>query len=344
MSYLVAYRLAFKSPLHVSSTRTDYGHSESAQHSDTLYAAIIAAAHTLVEKPKGLLDADGGLNGITLSSLYPYSSSQSGYQYFLPIPFGCIEPDDLDIQKQLKKVKYADLYYFQRIQKKGVIPVGKQSIKDGFLCAAKGVNSKFIHRKVFPRVRVPRTGHTSDTSIYYIERIFFSKGTGLFLLALVEDKAAEYRLKGLLDFLGDEGIGTDTNVGHGFFEVERAVASVNGKPFDWNSLLEPQANYHTNLSLFLPENQEQLNAALDPYSRYQIIKRGGWITAPNYLSYRKSSIHMFQEGSLFKGTFPTAGKTVNLQPQPETLPENKSIDIPIYRSGRSLFLPINLNA
>jgi CRISPR/Cas system CSM-associated protein Csm4 (group 5 of RAMP superfamily) len=87
---------------------------------------------------------------------------------------------------------------------------------------------------------------------------------------------------------------------------------------------------------------------IDDDSRFELIRRGGWITTQPYMTYRKKSIQMFREGSVFslpktravvENSF-KAGKTVDLRPE---LPEGmKQVEHPVWRVGKSIFIPVNL--
>ena len=340
MGELVAFRLNFSSPLHLGSTRSDYDTSETIQHSDTLYAAITQAwcSLGLEAKLNVLLMENGAFKGVTLSSLYPYYKKEEGYLYFFPIPLDTVGPavSDTALRKKIKKTQFVDAANFRRIQAAGELNVNTDAIKGSFITLDEEFDQRFLSRQVFPRARVPRSGITKDTEIYYIERLFFKKGSGLYVLALVEEESQICHLQAMLEFLGEEGIGTDRHVGHGLFTVERVAE------MGWAPELELQANYRTNLSLFLPEDRTQLQSFLDKAARYKMIKRGGWITTASYLTYRKNSVHMFQEGGLFRCGLVYAGATVNLQPQ--QLPMGHQVNSPVYRSGKSLFVPVNLNA
>lgn len=340
MGKLVAFRLNFKSPLHLGSTRSDYDTSETIQHSDTLYAAITQAwcALGLEEKLKALLEEDGAFRGMTLSSLFPYYKQQEGHLYFLPIPLDTIGTAFVDnsLRKKIKKARFVDSKSFRRIQAQGELLVDTEAIHGQFITAETDFDENFLSKQVFPRARVPRSGITKDTEIYYIERLFFTEGSGLYVLALLEKEHQYGNLLSMLKFLGDEGIGTDRHVGHGLFSVEEV------EDMSWVPKMDSIGNYRTNLSLFLPENVTQLEDFLDQASRYKMIKRGGWITTASYLTYRKNSVHMFQEGGIFRCPQDQAGATVNLQPQ--GLPAGHQVNTPVYRSGKSLFVPIHLNS
>ena len=342
MARLIGFKLEFDSPLHIGTVRADYDTSATYQHSDTLYAALVAAWCSLGLEDKLGEMWDTEINGqprdFTLSSLFPFCHTDQRDFYFLPVPLGTVDVADKGFSKKLKKAEYLDLDYFMRIQKYGKLEVPVESIHGSYLTAESTFHGyeNFIDRKVYPRARVPRSGQSNETEIYYLERIFFRKGSGLFGLALVENDLVKERLLKLLAFLGDEGIGTDRRVGHGFFKVTEI------KDVNWDELLQVNADYRTNLSLFLPESQAQLRAMLGTESRYKLIKRGGWITNDGYLTYRKKSVHMFMEGGLFATADAVAGHSVDLRPT--GLPPGKSVDTPIYRTGKSLFLPINLNS
>lgn len=337
MSILTAFRLNFKSPLHLGSVRADYDTSDTIQHSDTLYAAIVQAWCSLGLEGQlaELIDDTGQPKGLTLSSLFPYHKKDNNFTYFFPVPLGTVDSAEGSLRKKIKKAKFIDSTHFKRIQERGKVWVLEEAMQGDFITAEKDFEKGFLSKQVFPRARVPRSGITSDTEIYYLERIFFKEDCGLYCLAHFEDMQQKDRILAMLKFLGDEGIGTDRHVGHGLFEVEEV------EDMSWAPSLTVESDYGINLSLYLPEDQKQLKAFVDDRSRYKMIKRGGWITTASYLTYRKQSVHMFKEGGLFYCNTTSAGKTVDLRPR--NLPIGKNVQIPIYRSGKSLFVPINLD-
>ncbi|MCB0630728.1 MAG: type III-A CRISPR-associated RAMP protein Csm4 [Saprospiraceae bacterium] len=334
MASLTAFRLNFSSALHLGSVRADYDTSETVWHSDSLYAALTQAwcALGLEERLPELLDEQGQPRHITLSSLYPFATSTAGRLYFFPFPAGALEAKYMKSHKKVKKLKYIDQDCFLRLQRHGKLQITEDSIYGEYLTTAQGFDPKFIAKKVFPRARIPRNQVTSETEIYYMERIFFAEGSGLYFLAYCENEEAKKRLAALLEFLGDEGIGTDRHIGNGFFTVEEA------EDFDFSQLMVPDSAYRTNLSLFCPEDKTQLQSMLDHQARYKLLKRGGWITTPGFLTYRKQSVYMFREGGLFRYERPVGGTTIDLMPK--ELPDQPSELNPVYRSGKSLFVPL----
>ena len=79
-----------------------------------------------------------------------------------------------------------------------------------------------------------------------MERIFFKDHSGMYFIA--EGDNTKLLEKGL-EILQHEGIGTDRNVGNGYFEFSKDEIELD---------LPENAKYSMNLSLFLPEKQEQL--------------------------------------------------------------------------------------
>ncbi|GJM35078.1 MAG: type III-A CRISPR-associated RAMP protein Csm4 [Saprospiraceae bacterium] len=337
---ITAFKLKFTSPLHLGSVRSDYDSSETTWHSDSLYAAIIRAWCDLGLENKleeFLLEEGGQPRDFVLSSLFPFCKSKERSLFFLPAPIGTLLPANPGLQKKVKAIRFVDHENYLFLQNKGRIYVTEDAIHQEYLTTTPEFDPDFITKKVFPRARVPRSGITNETEIYYLERIFFQQGSGLFCILQYEDELTKKRIEAMLNFLGDEGIGTDRHIGNGFFKVEE----VKVEEFDVNSMTSLESEYRTNLSLFCPESKEKWNEMIDEGTKYKLLKRGGWITTPGQLTFRKQSVYMFAEGGIFKTSEPAAGKTVNLQPS--DLPASMQIKKPVYRSGRSLFVPIKLN-
>lgn len=323
-------RFHFRTPLHISSVRLDYGISEKILHSDSIYSAIISAWATLGLKVPNL--KNGADLGFTISSLFPFFQKDEEPKpiYFFPKPLGIIQPEGYDDHKPIKKIQYLDESSFQSILKKELKPdvkhiKGEFYIKNG----EKDFDSDFMQSEVYARNAVPRD--EGDTQIYYIDRIFFKGNSGLFCLIDFDEKHPDIENKVMAAFryLQDEGLGTDRHVGNGLFELGE----------DTINLSYPTSNYAINLSLFCPEDKDVLKAMIDDKeTRYEITKRGGWISTEPYLTYRKKSIYMFKEGSIFKTDGEIKGKTVDLKPEIKPIEVNHSI----YRVGKSLFVPINI--
>ena len=69
-------------------------------------------------------------------------------------------------------------------------------------------------------------------------------------------------------------------------------------------------------------------------SFYQLVKRGGWIASP-ISTYRKRTVYMFTEGSVFKTPISPKGKVADLRPAVFT-------EHAIWRDGTGIFLKMKM--
>lgn len=338
------FRFKFTAPLHIANVRADYDRSETTLSSDTLYAAVMSAWATL-----GMADWISPEPAFALSSLFPYYKQGTQMRYFLPKPASALKTKDQSAYKQIKKARYVEAELFAQWAKGNPIePDTKHLAGDFYLKKPaddkeKDIIKNFMASEVYPRVRVPRV-ERYDAEPYYIERIWFAEGCGLYCLFIGSDE--DYRkVKTALNFLQHEGIGTDRHVGNGLFELEEE----NALPESFNFKLD-SATHLVNLSLFCPESREQLESLLpekDSRIAYELVKRGGWVTAEPFLTLRKKYVYMFREGSVFARPrtdfaaevgFALAGKTHNVRPD-----WNDEKLHPVYRSGRAIFVPVKMN-
>lgn len=324
------YKLHFKTPLHIGDERDDYSISLKTYQSDAMYAALTSC----LAKVGQAIPKDGDL-GFSISSLFPFyqeDSTEKRAVYFFPKLLKQKLPDlkDLSNTKKIKKVNWLELSAFEQIIN-GELQLNDETINiiQGDFLSAKKIDKDFISSQVVPRVTVSRD-FSEDAKPFYMDRIYFKEKSGLFFIAIgntiLLDKA--------LEILKEEGIGTDRNIGNGFFDVTT----------DEIELKMPESTYATNLSMFCPENKEQLQEMLnDEHIAYDFTKRGGWITTPPYNTIRKNTIHMFTPASVFKSADPLSniivkGKIVDLNPK-STFP---GIEHPIWRNGKSIFIPVKL--
>lgn len=351
MSQIVSciFQLEFHGPLHIANPRAEYDSSERVLHSDTLYAAIMSAW--------AMLDLSEWITPeptFALSSLFPYKQKQNGCQYFLPKPVGVFKANnDQSIRKKIKKVRYIDLELFAQWAKGFTIEANADHVAGDFYVSKLDAETEeekkqeqnkirnYISSEVYPRVRVPRM-EGKDAEPYYIERIWFAEGCGLYCIFIGTQEDYD-KVKTALNFLQDEGIGTDRHVGNGLFKLNEANLP---NEFHFNA---NDHKYLVNLSLFCPESVEQLKNLLpqnDNHISYELVRRGGWITTEPYLTLRKKHVTMFREGSVFAttdnlngpyGGFLVAGKTHKVHPW------NDDQLHKIYRSGRAIFVPVKID-
>ncbi len=324
MAQLKVYKLHFTSPLHIGDNKDDYSISLKTISSDTMYAALTSCLAKVGE----LIPDDGNL-GFTISSLFPFYQKDKNDQpiYFFPKPLSVKLPKvKVEDAKKIKKVSWIESSYFNEIINGENFPDNTAEIKGAFL--AKGLKNVFIKSQISQRVAVSRSGN-EDAMPFYMDRIYFEDYSGLFFIA---EGDTSY-LEKAMNILKHEGIGTDRNVGNGFFE------------FDSSKTIEIDIPQNTDLSIslssFIPENKEQLLSFLNHKNvNYDFQRRGGWITTHPFNSYRKNAIYSFASGSVFNyqsNSISTVGKIVNLKP---TLGFEPEINHPIWRNGKSIFLPI----
>lgn len=328
MATFTVYKLHFISPVHIGDSRDDYGISLKTIQSDTMYAAIISCLAKLGER----IPNNGEL-GCTISSLFPFyqKNKEKDTVYFFPKPLKQTLPllENIENAKKIKKVSWLDQKYFER-EISGDTLFSQQKdindIKDEYLTSNE-IDNKFISSQVSPRVTVSRTGKENAVP-FYMDRVYFKDYSGLFFMAIGNTDLLE---KGL-NLLQHEGIGTDRNVGNGYFVYEKDHIDI---------VVPKKAVSALSLSMFIPESKEQLDEMLKGEVAYNYARRGGWITTAPYNTIRKNVVHAFMPSSVFSmkvEDYMVNGKIVDLCPD---IPEEiGKVNHPIWRNGKSIFIPI----
>ncbi len=322
------YKLHFTTPLHLGDVRDDYSVSLKTVASDTMYAALIS---TLAKMGESI--PDKGVLKCTISSLFPFYQKEKGDQnvvLFLPKPMKQQLPTTqkaFDARKKIKKVTWFDSDYFSMAINGKTLFNDDSAINDikGDFLSSKTIDKDFVSSQISQRVSVSRNS-SEDAKPFFMDRIVFRDYSGLYFIADGDTSSLEKAL----NLLQHEGIGTDRNVGNGYFEYDLGTLTID---------MPDNADYEMSLSSFIPESKEQLSTMIDGQNvAYDFQRRGGWITTPPHNTYRKNVIHAFTAGSVFKSCnngITIKGKTVDLKPQ--------IIDHPVWRCGRALFLPIKLS-
>lgn len=331
MAKLNICKLHFTSPLHIGDRKNDdYGISQKTIPSDTMYAALTAT----LAKAGEIIPADGDL-GFVVSALFPYyqRTHDASPIYFLPQPLQAQMPhlEDLGERKKVKKVKWIDSCYYEKVL--AGTKLFDQSREDidsihGEYLSKQNVPSDFVKSQVIQRVTLKSRVAEEDAKPYYVDRVSFKDYAGLYFIYTGNEET----LRKALALLSIEGIGTDRNVGNGFFEYDLTTIDLQ---------LPQSAEYAVSLSLLIPESKEQFESLVDStLVAYDIERRGGWITTYPFQSIRKNAIYGFVPGSVFakqSNGVETIGRIVNLQPDVDFLEEKLH---PIWRSGKSILLPI----
>lgn len=332
------YKLHFTSPLHIADRHEDDSNSLKTIQSDTLYAALISCL-----AKTGSTISDNGDLGFAISSLFPYyqRGKNNNPVYFLPMPIQAriSELSDVSMAKKVKRIQWVDATLYSKILSGGSFFDGTdkyyQYIQESFLTEtilsedANG-SKEFVRSEVSQRVTLQSRTGEEDALPYYVDKILFKYDSGLYFLAEGDTEILEKAL----GVLSNEGIGTDRNVGFGFFDY-----SVDSLTLE----LPDDADHQVSLSLFIPESKEQLNELLASNDvAYDFTRRGGWITTYPYNTLRKNAIYGFMPGSVFKLKEGLAcasiGRIVNLIPEMGEL----TPDHPIWRNGKAIMLPVKL--
>lgn len=325
-----SYRLHFTSPLHIGDAKEDYSTSLVTISSDTFYSAIIACLAKLGED----IPQDGDI-GCVISSLFPFyqEKKDSDPILFFPKPLNQPVPklDDPTRAKDIKKMIWLDKACFEKVLRGDSIISGAEALDhirgEYYVSDDSNFEKDFIVSQVSPRVVVSRDG-SKDAIPFYMDRVHFKGCSGLHFVSTGDmtllDKA--------LSLLQHEGIGTDRNVGNGYFEYSKETIQLE---------LVDSSDNAMSLSLYIPSAKGELQQLISGESvAYDFVRRGGWITTPPYNTLRKNVIYAFMPGSVF--SYPTGGsvvlgKIVDLKPD-----KGISIDHSIWRSGKALFVPVKL--
>lgn len=338
MATFKIFKLHFTAPLHISDQHDDLGNSQKTIHSDTLYAALMSC----LAKMGHSIPDDGNL-GFAVSSLFPYFQKEENSSpiYFLPVPMQAKQGEmaDASMIKKVKKVQWVDSALYSSVLAGEPLFNGTNNylscIQESYLSLQElplDVNGsrEFIRSEVSQRVTLQSRTGEEDAKPFYVDKILFRYYSGFYFIA----EGDTVLLEKSLHMLSTEGIGTDRNVGFGFFDFATDTLTIG---------LPQKANHQLSLSLFIPESKEQLAALLNSdHASYEFIRRGGWITTYPYATLRKNAIYGFLPGSVFSkepgAACSVVGKIVDLKP------ETTEIEMahPIWRNGKSIMLPINL--
>jgi CRISPR-associated protein Csm4 len=331
------FKLHFTSPLHIADRHEDESNSMKTIQSDTLYAALISClAKTGVAMPE-----DGDL-GFTISSLFPYfqRGKDDNPIYFLPMPMqaSLSELADVSMAKKVKRIQWIDSELYTNVLTGDRLFDGSDKyipyIQESYLTKRAlpedtNGSKEFVMSEVSQRVTLNSRTGDEDAKPYYVDKVIFRYESGLYFIAEGDTELLEKAL----NLLAIEGVGTDRNVGFGFFEYTSNSLCLN---------IPEDADHQIALSLLIPESKEQLGELLASDNvAYDFTRRGGWITTYPFTTLRKNAIYGFLPGSVFSKTNEPShiiGKIVDLRPEIGEL----TPDHPVWRCGKSIMVPIKL--
>jgi len=322
------FKLYFQSPLHLSRGKLNtYANSDDVLHSDTIKSALYATALDIYDKSE--LPPDY-FDSFQVSSAYPFE----GDELWLPRPFSYQPDPGSELRKALKKVEYLPKAVFEAVAE------GDKTAWKSLLDS----DNNFRQPKIFEDYMTQRVQISLEdarsTPFYIVKHYPMSPvSCGLYFMVQQtgEDAAFLPRLKGMLKFLGENGIGLNRRLGNGQFRAEHSTMT----------LREPEnANAALSLSLYSP-TQTELDALDLEKSAYLFTQRGGWIASPENeaaMSLRKRSFYMFSEGSVFKTTenAPLKGRVVDVAPDDTKVPIGSEVGHEVWRDGKSIFFEMKI--
>ena len=319
MAQYTAYLLHFTAPLHLGNSRDDYGVSLQTLGSDGLYAALTATLSTM-----GVAIPDDGDLGCTVSSLFPFYQKHEDDEpmLFFPRPKSAHLPhwDDLRQAKQIKRVEWLDQSAFElSISGQDFLSLGIEGMHGKFFTASKqSFDESFMKSSVSQRVSIADTTRRESPLPFYMDRLLLSGNSGLFFLCTGDTTLVDKALP----LLSANGIGTDRNVGNGFFIFEKRTISIS---------TPSTAELSVSLSTYIPSSKTELEARMDtPECAYELTRLGGWTTTAEGTPLRRNPVHGFSAGSVFVNVDGN-GAIVDQRPSRATHP--------VYRCGRAIMLP-----
>ncbi len=292
-------------------------------HSDTLTSAICSLWNNFYDDNVSSFFVEPKF---ILSSAYHYFENT----LFFPKPYFSFFEKDNDITgKIVKNIEYLSESIFKEVI---------TGLKINFLKTKLSENGKYYGDKIgaiFERhtdERTPVNRITNESSIFTIEEMFFNQKAGFYFIAEFIDMEIKDKFETVLRLLGDTGIGADRSYGKGIFEIKeiRKISFpdiANSKHFLTLSLYHPQA--------------DEIPTILED-SRYNIVKRQGWIAKRGIDNYRKKSVNFFSEGSIFKKITDKNiyGDSPDLTP--DLTLENVNLPHKIFKAGFAFKIPITL--
>lgn len=259
------------------------GFLDSVPRSDTLFGAICWALRWLEGEP-ALLDllARVGTRDppFLISSAFPYGEVAGHRTFFLPRPllplFGEGGAREMPVSpKTLRRIRWVSASVFHEMLVGRMRPVELASgLAGGTLEARSGAIARAGEAIPDPgeadveRNGINRLSGVVDEGILFTSRVQAIRGGGYYCLVRPRHAGIEERIAASFRLLAERGIGGDSSVGRGYFQVSFEAGEPISGPPDGDALIT--------LSLFHPSHEDlQHLAANRDRLRYSVeIRRG----------------------------------------------------------------------
>lgn len=295
-----------KGPLHLGQREGMREGTEVFIHSDTLFSAFSHSFLLLY----GRAELERFLAAFSPDPPLRFSSAYYQYndRFYFPVPYNQI-PED----KEQKKIRFIEQTGFERLL------AGRKI--DESSAEFRLPNRAFVTDDV-PRVTVDRyTGTAAEEGgFFHLGQLWLEENASFFFLYEVQPDWEE-RFRAAVRLMCDEGIGGYRVIGKGQFH-----------PPEFRQIeitLPSHADAELMLSLYYPADGETARLA---EGWYQLIFRRGYVFSPDNRSWRRKTVGIFAEGSVFPGGN-HRGRLVDVTPDGVPLPHR------VYRYGIAFALP-----
>jgi len=370
MPTLTCLHLTPRGGMHLGARGVEQEETRDVVPSDSLFAALVAAALPLYGRPAAWAAAVGEPDGVPflLTSAYP----RAGAVRFYPVPRVDLATLGLRADpKALRRVQFLSEGLWRRVvDGSGLAGLWPEDGQDGVFLqggalwltreevdglpeglrlirtAGGGTRPRpmgaLVHHKVWdthkaPRVTVDRTTHAG--AIYHTGRLTFAPGCGLWFGVAwrrpedpLGDEGPPWRevLERTLTALGDAGLGGDRAAGLGGLSWEP------GGHVEWR---DPRpGDYAVTLSRYHPRADE-LPAALEGEAvRYALQSVAGYLSTPQAAAQRRRRLWLIAEGSVVRALKSgVMGDVVDVRPCVGDFPH------PVWRYGLALTVRLEVN-
>ncbi len=310
------YKLSFSSPFHAGERENILEKSEVFIHSDTLFSAfchsylLLYGKKRLEELLKRFQEEDE--SPFRISSAFPWE----GEKFYFPLPL-----NEIPCKKDFKKVRLVEKSVWEELLKGKKLE--EMPPEEMLPPPTEGRGNIPWKETEVPRVSLSRLSQHPGGEFFHFGEVYFKENAGLFFLVEFKENDFKKEFEATLRLMSQEGIGGDRTVGKGFFEMRKS------EEIDFN-LPEGEKGMLT-LSLYSPR-EEEIKDLKEGF--YEIKERSGYIFSPEGRSFRRKSVRMFAEGSVFPSS--KKGKLVEVTPE---IFKNKH---PVYRYGICFPLPCKL--
>ena len=318
---IFAYKLKFLTPVHFGAAELG-GKLEAINFcysSDTLFSALCCelAGSEFFSK-----FVDAVTQGkILLSDLLPYTEEN----FYLPKPI-----------LREKKIEHAPLdevrkQFTQRKKQKKMEYLRAANLKK-YLASLKGGES-FVESANFGTEGLTQkvSCRAEEPLPYYVSEFSFNENSGLYLIAMFDDKNFSDTFAEILKLLGLSGIGGKRSSGLGKFNLaEKINLNVPCANEDLNAvqkmLTAENSTWQMTISSILPAAED---IPILKNSYYRLKKRGGFVTGGNF-DKKKNSVYLIGAGSCLPKKI--EGRAVIL---------DKIDGVEIFRFGKGIFLGLD---